>query len=86
MIHFVCPTLRPSEPLSVRQIHEVLQTFRVKCPAQTGVLQERTKQRGISDPRLSTHAHPHHVTLNIIKHLPSVTHNTTKHSSTKHKP
>lgn len=57
------------------------QLHSVKCPAKTKAVQQRTKQRGISVPRLSAYAHPHCVTLNIIKHSPSVTHNTTKHSS-----
>lgn len=55
--------------------------FSVKCPAKTKAVQQRTKQSGISVLRLSAQAHPYCVTLNIIKHSPGVTHNTTKHSS-----
>ena len=73
--------LTSNRPLSQQQLHEFLLGSSVKCPAKTKAAQQRTKQRGISIPRLSAHAHPHHVTLNIIKHSPSVTHNTTKHSS-----
>ncbi len=74
-------TLTSHRPPIQKQLHEFLHSSSVKCPAKTKAVQQRTKQRGISVPRLSAHAHPHRVTLNIIKHSPSVTHNTTKHSS-----
>lgn len=67
--------------LSEQQLYEFLHSSSVKCPAKTKAVQQRTKQGGISVPRLSAHACTHCVTLNIIKHSPSVTHNTTKHSS-----
>lgn len=69
------------DPPPLQQLHEFLHSSSVKCPAKTKAVQQRTKQRGISIPLLSSHAHPHYVTLDIIKHSPSVTRNTTKHSA-----
>lgn len=51
----------------------------VKCPAKAGSVQQRTKQRGISVPPFSScTAAPCNTGCN---QTPSVTHNTTKHSS-----
>lgn len=75
-IHFcVCTTMRP---LSQRTSNMDSSAVPVWSVLQRLKLCSRGQSR---EGLVSAHAHSHCVTLNIIKHSPSVTHNTTKHSS-----